>query len=57
MVTTQVILELSPSHVGPEILSEVVGFAVAEAVKPDLVDVWTINGLGDVNLTLFDELL
>jgi hypothetical protein len=38
-------------------LSEVVGFALAEVFNPDLVDVWTVGGLGDVDLTLFDELL
>jgi hypothetical protein len=36
---------------------EVVGFAVAEVVKPDLVNVGTVSGLCDVNCALFDELL
>ncbi len=51
------VLKLSQSRVGPEIATEVVSFVVAEVVKPDLVNVCTIGGLGDVHLTLFDELL
>jgi hypothetical protein len=38
-------------------LIEVVAVAVGEVVKPDLVDVGCVSGLGDVDLALFDELL
>jgi hypothetical protein len=57
MVTTQVLLELSRSCVGMEIVTEVVGFAVAEVVKIDLVDVGTVGSLCGVNFALLDELL
>jgi hypothetical protein len=40
-----------------EIAKKVVAVAVAEAVKPDLVNVGHIGSLGDVDLALFDELL
>ncbi len=56
-VTTQVLLELSRSRVEMEIATEIVGFAVAEVVKLDLVDVGTIGSLCGVNFALFDELL
>jgi hypothetical protein len=56
MVTTQVVLQLLQSHLGVEIATEVVGFAVAEVVKPDLVDVGTNGGLCDVNCALFNGL-
>jgi hypothetical protein len=34
-----------------------VAVAVAEVVKPDLVNAGRIGSLGDVNLALFNELL
>jgi hypothetical protein len=57
MVTTQVVLELSQSCVVAKIATEVFGYAVVEVVKPDLVDVVPICGLGDVNLAFIDWLL
>jgi hypothetical protein len=56
-VTTQVVLELSQSCVVAKLATEGFGFAVAEVVKPDLVDVVPVCGLGDVNLAFIDYLL
>ncbi len=56
-VTTQVVLKLAQSCIEAEIATEVVAVAVAEMVKPDMVDVGHIGGLGDVDLVLFNELL
>ncbi len=54
MVITQVVLELSGSCIVVKIAMEVFGFAVAEVVNPDLVNVVPIGGLGDDNLALID---
>jgi hypothetical protein len=54
MVATQVVLELSQSCVGVEFARKVVAVAVAEVVKPDLVDVGCVGGLSNVGLALFD---
>ncbi len=43
------VLELARSRVGPEIVTEVVAIAVAEVIKPDLVDVGCIGSVGDVD--------
>jgi hypothetical protein len=40
-----------------KIATEIVAVAVAEVVKPDLVNVGHVGGLGDVDLVLFNELL
>ncbi len=49
-VTTKVVLELSRSRVGAEIAPEVVAVAVAEVVVPDLFNVFSVGGFGDVGI-------
>ncbi len=56
-MTTQVVLKLSRSCIGAEITTEVVGFAVAEVVMPDLGNVGSIGGLCNVYFTRIDEFL
>jgi hypothetical protein len=56
-VTAQVVIELTRSCVGAKIALEVDAVAAQEIFVPDLVDVFQVGGLRDVNLALVDKVL
>ncbi len=48
------VLKLSRSCIGPEIVTEVDAVAAKEVFVPDLVDVFQVSSPCDVNLALVD---